>query len=155
MIFPPFDTDRSFVFGVDAAGTQVMAVALSPESSVGALRGAVAIEPGDIWRAVEGSEGEQLFFSTSRPSEMDPSLKHALHRWRKPACSAQIPICSDGCIIGREQCDDGNESNADWCLQNCALATCGDGFLRIGVEECDDGNTANDDGCSTTCENEP
>ncbi len=54
-----------------------------------------------------------------------------------------------------EQCDDGNTSNRDACLNNCTNAVCGDGYVRTGVEQCDDGNTRNGDGCSSTCQNEP
>jgi hypothetical protein len=100
-VFPPFDTDRDFVFGVGEGATQVVAVAMSNASSEGVLRGAVPIERGDVVRAVEGSECDQLFFSTSRPAEQDLSLKHALHRWRKPGCSAVAPACGDGCLDPR------------------------------------------------------
>jgi len=50
-----------------------------------------------------------------------------------------------------EQCDDGNEDNADACLSACLLATCGDGVVQADVEECDDGNKIPDDGCSDSC----
>jgi len=50
-----------------------------------------------------------------------------------------------------EQCDDGNSSSNDGCLNTCRLNVCGDGHLWIGVEECDDGNTATGDGCTAGC----
>jgi cysteine-rich repeat protein len=50
-----------------------------------------------------------------------------------------------------EQCDDGNSSNSDACLNTCLPASCGDGFVRTGVEQCDDGNTSNTDGCVGSC----
>ena len=65
------------------------------------------------------------------------------------------PSSGDG-ACDLEQCDDGNSSNKDDCLNNCIPASCGDGFLRDKgsgpFEECDDGNTQAGDGCSATCE---
>jgi cysteine-rich repeat protein len=52
-----------------------------------------------------------------------------------------------------EQCDDGNQSNNDACLNVCQLPNCGDGFVQAGVEQCDDGNQSDADGCLTTCVN--
>jgi cysteine-rich repeat protein len=52
---------------------------------------------------------------------------------------------------GVEQCDDGNASNTDGCLNTCKNPSCGDGFVRAGVEECDDGNQVNTDACLVTC----
>jgi cysteine-rich repeat protein len=52
---------------------------------------------------------------------------------------------------GVEQCDDGNKSNNDACLNTCANATCGDGFVEIGVEQCDDANSSSTDACLNTC----
>jgi cysteine-rich repeat protein len=88
--------------------------------------------------------------------------------------------CGDGQVFaGLEECDDGNDSNADQCLDNCQDARCGDGYLQIGeacdsandpacsssctpgrcgdgvvergVEACDDGNNVNGDGCDNDC----
>ena len=59
--------------------------------------------------------------------------------------------CGDGFVRNAEECDDGNSSNTDVCLNTCVLATCGDGFAREGVEACDDGNQQDGDGCSSTC----
>jgi cysteine-rich repeat protein len=61
------------------------------------------------------------------------------------------PGCGDGVVGGNEECDDGNFSNTDGCLENCRRATCGDGFVRAEVEACDDGNSDNDDGCTRFC----
>jgi hypothetical protein len=59
------------------------------------------------------------------------------------------PDCTTGPASGVEQCDDGNGSNLDGCLNTCANATCGDNFLCSdpgtcthgpnpdGTEECD------------------
>jgi len=54
--------------------------------------------------------------------------------------------------MGVEECDDGNDSNEDWCSVECKIAKCGDGNLYIGFEECDDGNDNNNDMCIDTCE---
>ena len=79
-------------------------------------------------------------------------------------CTSQctLNVCGDGApLAGVEECDDGNLSNTDDCLETCLLATCGDGFVRLttliadpepGVlEECDDANDDNDDNCTTAC----
>jgi cysteine-rich repeat protein len=76
------------------------------------------------------------------------------------ACSAScgfdttgcvLPGCGDGEVVMGEECDDGNDSNEDACLNNCTLNQCGDGYVWTGEEECDDGNTANTDGCLNDC----
>jgi cysteine-rich repeat protein len=61
------------------------------------------------------------------------------------------PWCGDGVLDLTEECDDGNGSDSDACLNNCLQAVCGDGILRGGVEACDDGNARNDDGCLFGC----
>ncbi len=58
--------------------------------------------------------------------------------------------CGDGVANAGEQCDDGNLSNDDSCLNDCAPPRCGDGILRNG-EECDDGNPFDNDACLSTC----
>jgi len=77
------------------------------------------------------------------------------------ACSAQCLLDTTGCITpgcgnsvveGTEECDDGNTSNQDACLNNCRDATCGDGYQWSGSEPCDDGNTSNQDACLNSCE---
>jgi cysteine-rich repeat protein len=67
------------------------------------------------------------------------------------------PFCGDNVVDPpEEECDDGNNSNKDDCLNTCQIATCGDGFLHASgtppLEECDDGNAAPGDGCSRICE---
>jgi cysteine-rich repeat protein len=62
-----------------------------------------------------------------------------------------VAACGDGIQQGHEACDDGNASDDDFCLQNCQLATCGDGYLLDGVEQCDDGNGADGDACRNDC----
>ncbi len=66
--------------------------------------------------------------------------------------------CGDGLQQRWEPCDDGNQGNADDCVEGCRLARCGDGFLRQNrtihdpdYEACDDGNLDETDGCLSTC----
>jgi cysteine-rich repeat protein/parallel beta-helix repeat protein len=59
--------------------------------------------------------------------------------------------CGDGELDPGEQCDDGNNSNEDACLNNCVMATCGDGFVWSGNEACDDGDVDNTNGCLNDC----
>ncbi|MEZ4383142.1 MAG: hypothetical protein R3A79_17575 [Nannocystaceae bacterium] len=64
------------------------------------------------------------------------------------------PRCGDGNLDIGEECDDGNQSNADGCLNDCAIAFCGDGQIWLGLEECDDGpgNDAKSlSGCRPDC----
>jgi len=68
------------------------------------------------------------------------------------AFSAVPPVCGNTKPEGIEQCDDGNDSNGDACLNDCTEARCGDGFIQAGVEDCDDGNTDDGDGCSSSCQ---
>ena len=49
------------------------------------------------------------------------------------------------------ECDDGNPSNTDACLDTCKNAKCGDSFIQAGAEQCDDGNQINGDGCESNC----
>lgn len=67
------------------------------------------------------------------------------------ACEAVVPVCGNGVKQPGEDCDDGNQSNTDACLNTCKPATCGDGFVRPGHEGCDDGNRDDADLCANTC----
>lgn len=83
----------------------------------------------------------------------------------KAACR---PICGDGLLRGREQCDDANLTPGDGCSDTCQLekgwvchegepcrtTVCGDGIME-GSEQCDDGNLLPYDGCSKECTLEP
>jgi cysteine-rich repeat protein len=60
-------------------------------------------------------------------------------------------VCGNGTVEGTEDCDDGNALNTDACLDDCTVASCGDGFVRAGFEECDDANAVNTDACLNTC----
>ena len=78
------------------------------------------------------------------------------------------PVCADGLVRGREQCDDGNMEPLDGCNATCQLepgwvcpsggpcrpTVCGDGIAE-GSEQCDDGATHPYDGCSVGCTLEP
>lgn len=68
-------------------------------------------------------------------------------------------LCGDGIadVENGEECDDGNTSDADDCLHDCRLPTCGDGIVRSDAadpadrEDCDSGavDTAEcDEDCS-------
>ncbi len=66
--------------------------------------------------------------------------------------------CGDGVLNAGEACDDGNVDETDSCLNDCRLATCGDGLVRRdlgprddGYEICDDGNLVNEDACTNAC----
>lgn len=64
------------------------------------------------------------------------------------------PYCGNTVVDPGENCDDGNSSNTDACLNSCTDASCGDGYVQVGIEDCDDGgsNGACPSACSTTCE---
>ncbi|MFH2007863.1 MAG: DUF4215 domain-containing protein [bacterium] len=64
----------------------------------------------------------------------------------------QLASCGNGVVDAGEQCDDGNSSNNDACMNNCQNARCGDGYVHQGVEECDDGNSSNLDACLNSCD---
>ena len=55
-------------------------------------------------------------------------------------------VCGDGDVDQFEECDDGNGSNADACLNTCEASFCGDGFFQPQFEECDGGA-----GCDQFC----
>ena len=60
--------------------------------------------------------------------------------------------CGDGVVTASEECDDGDLSNTNGCLNDCTLPNCGDGYLQPG-EACDDGNDNNGDDCLDSCRN--
>jgi hypothetical protein len=69
--------------------------------------------------------------------------------------------CATGPGGGAEECDDGNVSDNDGCLNGCSVAACGDGAVCTdetcntgignGAEICDDGNPSDQDACLTDC----
>lgn len=58
--------------------------------------------------------------------------------------------CGDGIENVGEECDDGNDSNADACTTACRRPVCGNG-VKEGSEQCDDGNSSSADDCTTAC----
>lgn len=68
-----------------------------------------------------------------------------------PAEEEPKASCGDLTLDADEACDDGNDDDTDACLSTCALASCGDGFVREGFEACDDGNSDDGDACSNDC----
>ncbi len=69
------------------------------------------------------------------------------------SCAPVAPVCGNNKKEGTEECDDGNQSNTDACLNTCKAARCNDGFIHgyPGFEECDDGNYEYRDSCSNSC----
>ena len=49
-----------------------------------------------------------------------------------------------------EECDDGNQEDADECTNACTKPVCGDGIAQMG-EGCDDGNMVDADACTNAC----
>jgi cysteine-rich repeat protein len=99
--------------------------------------------------------GEGHTCGTLPSREADRMQAHVASRASSyPSCFATAPTptpsCGNGTLDSGEQCDDGNTSNADACV-NCRNASCGDGFTRTGVEQCDDGNSTNTDACPSSC----
>ena len=67
-------------------------------------------------------------------------------------------MCGNGVSSSDEECDDGNQNDADACRNDCTQAACGDGVQRTDLlpgdpnaEACDDGNLINGDGCQDNC----
>ncbi len=58
--------------------------------------------------------------------------------------------CGNGQAEAGEQCDDGNQSNADACTNACTTPFCGNRAVE-GSEQCDDGNQVNTDSCTNSC----
>ena len=62
----------------------------------------------------------------------------------------RVPYCGNGIPEANEDCDDGNDNDADACIA-CEAAACGDGFVHEGVEACDDPNFEE---CTRDCSSE-
>jgi cysteine-rich repeat protein len=62
-------------------------------------------------------------------------------------------LCGNAQVDGFEECDDGNNSNADTCSTECIKrSVCGNGIVERDLgERCDDANTDPFDGCSNSC----
>ncbi|PCC72463.1 Myxococcus cysteine-rich repeat-containing protein [Nannocystis exedens] len=72
--------------------------------------------------------------ATDEPTGSDPTTTSSTSTTGDPD-----PVCGDGRLDPGEQCDDGNDDDADVCRNDCQAASCGDGVVQRGVEECDDG----------------
>jgi cysteine-rich repeat protein len=139
-------TDENQGVAVALAGTDVDSTTLSyqivAQPAHGSLTGVapqLTYTPSELYFGADSftyqvSDGEML----SNTATVNITVAHVL-------------TCGDGIMEGAEQCDDGNTSNTDGCLNNCMIATCGDGFIETGVEQCDDGNGSNTDACLNTC----
>lgn len=71
--------------------------------------------------------------------------------------SKEPPRCGDGRLNAlNEQCDDGNDNEADSCNNKCQRTKdlCGNGKIDSPLEECDDGGNTPGDGCGATCKKE-
>jgi hypothetical protein len=89
---------------------------------------------------------------TTLPSMTEPTT--APVTTTDPVTTTMVPpaFCGDGNVDPGEACDDGNNDNTDDCLDSCALAFCGDGFVHGKLEGCDAGlDNAEDAPCTPTC----
>ncbi len=96
---------------------------------------------------LEEDAGARTGYGSSENTNRSPIISVC---WEEP--EGPPLTCGDGVVDEGEECDDGNASNTDACLNVCKNAACGDSFVWAGVEECDDGNASNTDACLTTCE---
>jgi cysteine-rich repeat protein len=68
------------------------------------------------------------------------------------ATTTGAPVCGNGELEPGEECDDGDQSNDNACLNNCLRPRCGDGLVQEqNGEECDDGDLDDAHGCNTQC----
>ena len=154
--------DNDIVTAASGAGrtTAVSVVSVDAPFSAEDLFPAVATNGRGRWiaawqsdLALFGADDDILRATLDCGEVCEPSLD--------PTCrqDCTAPICGDGIADSPdEQCDDGDTDNGDGCLNSCAVASCGDGFVCAdaatcstgaggGVEACDDGNTSDSDGC--------
>ena len=87
----------------------------------------------------------------------ESGLKSAMMEMTMTMMSAEIIVESRGVVMAPytqhvEACDDGNGIETDDCLNNCQLATCGDGVIQANVETCDDQNSDDTDACTNLCQ---
>ena len=91
-----------------------------------------------------GDESTGQDDTTGPPTTTDPGTED-------PSTGPPPPLCGNGELDPGEACDDGDVDNSDSCLEDCTLATCGDGFMQAGIEQCDDANQKDDDSCIAGC----
>ena len=77
----------------------------------------------------------------------DHGANNGTYGYCNSTCTGLGPRCGDSVRNGPEECDDGNTSNTDACLNTCVNARCGDTYVQSGVEMCDDGNMVTTDAC--------
>jgi hypothetical protein len=67
-----------------------------------------------------------------------------------------MPECGNLDPEDGEECDDGNASSTDSCI-DCVIARCGDAYVFAGVEQCDDGDMSFSAGdyCTSDCSRVP
>ncbi|MEZ4449716.1 MAG: hypothetical protein R3B09_09560 [Nannocystaceae bacterium] len=69
--------------------------------------------------------------------------------------TSKVPVCGDGVIDPKEECDLGPDNDdAGACTSECLAAMCGDGHLQVGQgEACDEGvENSNTGTCTLTCQ---
>ena len=98
--------------------------------------GTTGVTTHDTTGAPTSSTGDPPGTSTTTPSD--------------GSTTTPAPICGDGVSEPPEECDDGNQEDADYCTNACRLPACGDGVKSPG-EGCDDGNPRDGDECSNAC----
>jgi cysteine-rich repeat protein len=66
--------------------------------------------------------------------------------------SCRFSFCGDFIPDDGEECDDGNNTDADTCEANCSFPVCGNSIVDPQLnEQCDDGNQNINDGCRPNC----
>lgn len=104
--------------------------------------------PGETTSAETGDSSSSSASSTSADSSSADADATPPGNTDSSTTTADDPLCGDGHIDPGEQCDNGIANSMDaFCLLDCILAACGDGFVHDGKEECDDGNLVPEDGC--------
>ncbi len=135
----------------NVAGEDPLLAALSanggPTQTHALLAGSPALNAGDPSGCVDENGGPLT--TDQRGFERPIGIACDIGSFEAGGCGDGFTDAATG-----EDCDDGNASNTDACLNTCVATSCGDGFVQLGVEECDDGNTTDGDGCSAACETE-
>ncbi len=104
------------------------------------------------WNSIGPSEPQEILFDGLLAFKLTPA-GGIYNEYRDVSCKTLTTVagnCGNSIIEGREECDDGNFSNADSCTNVCKLPSCGDGIVGT-TEQCDDGNRSNTDTCPNNC----